>query len=79
MKKHTRRVYGAFDIIGELGGVLELIVLFFSFFVNPIAEQAFLLTTGRFLFFARCDEHNLFVPSSNIRVEKLVESGILGH
>ena len=66
-------------MIGELAGVLELAILFFGFFINPIAEQSFLLTVGRYLFFARCENENLFIPSSNIRVKKLTESGILGH
>ena len=45
--EHSRALYGFLDIIGDLGGVLELIILIFGFFINSIAEQAFLLASAK--------------------------------
>jgi len=47
--------YAFFDFIGDLGGVLEIILLAFGIFINPVAEHCFLLTAANNLFFARCN------------------------
>jgi len=40
-KMHERRVYGLFDLMGDLGGVLELIVVFVGFFVSKLSKFSF--------------------------------------
>jgi len=38
---HERMIYGFLDLLGTLGGVVEIITLFFGIFLNPISEFAF--------------------------------------
>lgn len=41
IKFHTREVYSILELIGDLGGVLEIFVLVFVFLVSPITEYSF--------------------------------------
>ena len=52
-KLHSRRVYGLFDLMGDLGGVLELIVVTIGIFVAPISRFSFTVDAAKKLFFAR--------------------------
>lgn len=38
---HARRVYSLLDLFGELGGLLEVIIVFFGFVLAPWAEFKF--------------------------------------
>ena len=38
---HYRTVYGVIDLLGDIGGILEIITIFFSIFISSIAEHAF--------------------------------------
>ena len=40
-QKHQRKVYGFLDLIGDLGGVTEVILLVFGFFLLPFSEYKF--------------------------------------
>ena len=40
---HERKIYGFLDLLGTLGGVIEILILVFGFFLNPIAEFSFTL------------------------------------
>jgi hypothetical protein len=50
--EHSREIYNIFDLIGDLGGVLEIIVAFFGFFLFGIAEKSFVLKALEKLFLA---------------------------
>ena len=40
---HERAVYGFLDLLGDLGGVMEIILLCFGIFLSPLSEFAFTL------------------------------------
>ena len=58
--KLTRQVYNIFDLLGDLGGVTEVIMIFFGFILFSISEHSFYLTASQKLFFARTSENNIF-------------------
>lgn len=42
-KKHSRAVYGFIDLLGDLGGVLEVIMVFTGAIFLPISEHHYTL------------------------------------
>ena len=40
--KHERSVYTFMDLIGDLGGVHEIFVIFLSIFLGPVSEFSFI-------------------------------------
>jgi hypothetical protein len=57
---HTREAYGFLDLIGDLGGVLEVLVGFLGFFMMPLSEHSFVLKALNKMFLARTYDTNLF-------------------
>ena len=76
---HYRTVDSLFDILGDLGGIMEIILLCFTMVFLPIAEHNYLLTAANNLFFARCVQDDIFVHKKNQRVSKFVAGGVLNH
>ena len=60
--KHTRKIYGIIDLLGDLGGVTEIVMLVFGFFLFPISEHNFYLQATKRLFLAKTADDNLFQP-----------------
>jgi len=58
--KHTRQIYGLLDLLGDFGGVTEVIMLCFGFFLFPVSEHSFFLKATKRLFFARTADENIF-------------------
>jgi hypothetical protein len=50
---YERKVYNLLDLLGDLGGVLEFILILFSIFLSPISEFSYYLKLAKKLFFAR--------------------------
>ena len=65
--------------MGDLGGILEIVLLCFAVVFVPIAEHNYLLTAAKNLFFARCVSDDIFIPKKNNRVSKFVAGGVLNH
>ena len=42
--KHTRGMYNALDLLGDLGGVTEVIMIFFGFILTSVSEHSFYTT-----------------------------------
>lgn len=59
--KHTRAVYGLIDLLGDLGGVTEVIMLVFGFFLFPVSEHNFTIQATKKLFYASTSDNNLFL------------------
>ena len=57
---HERYIYGILDLLGDLGGVTELFIAFFSFFLFPIAQHSFLMMVLRKLYSAKSSDIFLF-------------------
>lgn len=54
--RHIRYIYSLLDILGDLGGVTEVIMILFGFFLYPIAEHSFILQALRRLYKARTSD-----------------------
>lgn len=52
-KVHERSVYGIIDLLGDLGGVLEVIMVFTGVLLFPISEHHFVLQATKRMFLAR--------------------------
>lgn len=58
---HGRRIYSLFDLLGDLGGVTEVIMLCFGFMLYPISEHSFHLKAIKKLFIAKTSNDDLFM------------------
>jgi len=58
--RHIRYIYNVLDVLGDLGGVTEVIMLLFGFFLFPISEHSFILQALRRLYKARTTDDSLF-------------------
>ena len=50
---YSREVYNILDLLGDLGGVLEIMLILFSFAFTPISEYGYYLKLAKHMFFAR--------------------------
>ena len=57
---HARNAYMLFDLIGDLGGVKELIILSFGWFLFPMSEHSFVMKAAKHLFLARTSDKQIF-------------------
>ena len=60
MISHSREVYNLMDLIGDLGGVLEVITFMFGIFLVPISEFSFVIKALQKLYLARTTQTGLF-------------------
>ena len=59
-KANDRAVYGIIDLLGDLGGVLEVIMVITGIFLCPISEHHFILQATKRMFLARSKRTDLF-------------------
>ena len=72
---HRREVYNLVDLIGELGGVVEVFILIFGFFLYPISHHSFVMKATKMMFLARTSNLNLFENvSEDKNVTKVVDN-----
>ena len=57
---HGREVYGFMDLLGDLGGVTEVIMLVFGIFLFPISEHSYTVQAAKKLFLAKAKDDKLF-------------------
>ena len=62
---YQRDAYNILGVLGDLGGIVEVIMIIFGFFLFPISEHSFYLKAARMLYFARTKEQNLFQKSND--------------
>ena len=62
---HERYRYGFFDLLGDLGGVKELITIVFGFFLGPISNFSFTISVAKKLFLVRTKDENMFLKKEN--------------
>ena len=60
---HERQVYSFVNMGEELGGIIEIMVVFCSIFVLPISTFSFKLKAIRNLFFVRTSQRNLLMKA----------------
>jgi len=68
--KHTRKVYGWIDLLGDLGGVTEVIMIVFGFFLFPISEHSFFLKAIKKLYLVRTEDNSMFLPNNDEKLAK---------
>ena len=57
---HERRIYSFLDLMGDLGGVLEIVSVVFGFFLFCISEHSFNMGAIQKLFLAKTKDVKLF-------------------
>jgi hypothetical protein len=54
------------DLLGDLGGVTEVMLLLFNFFLLPISQHSFVVKMMKKLFIARTKDEDLFLKPRQI-------------
>ena len=67
---HSRIVYGWLDLLGDLGGVSEIIGIVFGFFLLPVSYHSFIMKASQHLYYARTKDNNLFRVSKKDQAER---------
>ena len=57
---HERKVYGILDLLGEMGGVLDILVSILGIFLFLITEYSFILKALEKLYLAKTSDRLLF-------------------
>lgn len=71
--KYNREVYNFLDLLGDLGGVMEVIDVIIGFFLLSISEFSYNLEVMSKLFFARTKDDNLLL-APNLDEEMKIKS-----
>jgi hypothetical protein len=58
--KHNRKVYTLLDMLEEIGGLIEALMLIVALMILPISDQSFYLSVARRLYKARVYDTNFF-------------------
>jgi hypothetical protein len=58
--ENSREVYNVLEILGDLGGVLEVVIAIVGLFFYPISHHRFVLKALKKLFLARTHDSQLF-------------------
>ena len=66
-------MYNILDVLGDLGGIVEIIMIIFGFLLYPVSEHSFYLRASRMLFFARTKEEKIFEKNNNPDEEDKLE------
>ena len=53
------------DLLGDLGGVTEVIMIIFGFILYPISEHSYTLKAIKRLYLARTNKNGLFLEEKN--------------
>ena len=62
--EHSREIYNIMDLIGDLGGVMEIITTLCGIFIFPISEHSFTLKALESLYLGRTKDKKLFKKSN---------------
>ena len=57
---HKRMIYHFFNLLSDIGGVMEALLGIVAFFTVPIAEHSFIFKAGKRLFKAKTKDSNIF-------------------
>ena len=61
---HKRKIYDIVALLGDLGGVTEVIMLMLGCILYPIAEASYNMMSTKRMFIARTRNENLFAEAS---------------
>ena len=57
---HNRSIYNLLDLLGDLGGVTEVIMAVLGIFLFPISEHSFIIKAAKIVFLAKTKDENMF-------------------
>ena len=66
--------YSFLDFLGDLGGVTEVIMLTFGFFLLPLSEHSFIVEATKKLYLAKTTNEKLFQEEGKLDVEKMIKN-----
>ena len=67
---HFRKVYGLLDLLGDLGGVTEVLAIGFGLCLLPVSEHLFILGATKQLFLANTEDDSLFLEKKHPRISR---------
>ena len=56
-------MYGFLDLLGDLGGVTEILAICFGFMLYPFSEHFFILDATKQIFMAKTKDEKMFLPT----------------
>ena len=71
--QYVREVYDILGVLGDLGGIFEITMIVFGFFLFPISEHNFFMKAAQDLYFARTKEKNIFAKKEDSDEEGKLE------
>lgn len=71
VKTHKRKIYDIVALLGDLGGVTEVIMLVLGIVLFPISESSYNILSTKRMFLARTGDDNLFVELSEEKKRKI--------
>lgn len=71
VREHTRRIYGIFDLFGEVGGVIEILMILCQVSIGSFQEHSFLTRAISRLFLANTEDQSMFRYGKLDRVSKM--------
>ena len=63
--EHSRQTYSLLDLLGDLGGASEVILICFGLIFYPISEFSFGIKALQKLYIARTSNPSLFISKKN--------------
>lgn len=67
----ARAIYNIFDLLGDLGGVSEVLGIVFGALLLPISEHSFIMDAMKRFFFARTEDEDLFAEEEDEAMIKM--------
>ena len=67
----ARAIYNLFDLLGDLGGLTEIVMLVFGSFLFPISEYSFIIEGMKRFFIASSTDETLFLEENDEDENKL--------
>ncbi len=64
-------MYNFIDLLGDLGGLTEIILLSFGFIFFPISEYSFYLKAIRHLFLAKTSKDDIFIEKKDKKIKNI--------
>lgn len=59
--EHKRKIFGWFGLLGKLGGITNIFMIFLGGIMHPIAHHDFILKASKKLYMARTTDTTLFL------------------
>jgi len=71
--EQSRKIFGWLDLLGKLGGITNVCMMLFGFFLFPISEHSYIIKAAKKLFIARTRDGSIFKkdPRQKIKIDAL--------